>query len=32
MNQVVIFGIMLAIVILGNILARHVPKIPLPFF
>ena len=23
---------MLAIVILGNILARHVPKIPLPFF
>ena len=32
MNQVVIFGIMLATVIVGNLLARHVPQIPLPFF
>ena len=32
MNQVVIFGIMLATVIIGNLLARHVPQIPLPFF
>lgn len=32
MNQVVIFGIMLATVIIGNLLARHVPHIPLPFF
>ncbi|MBF5067345.1 sodium:proton antiporter, partial [Salmonella enterica subsp. enterica serovar Istanbul] len=32
MSQVVIFGIMLATVIVGNLLARHIPKIPLPFF
>ena len=32
MNQVVIFGIMLATVIVGKLLARHVPQIPLPFF